>query len=77
MDVDFSQDASLVLNENYYPGWASDFGPAYERGGRAAFKVPAGKHTVVLAYRPVNVEIYAGLTALGLVGVAVALFIRR
>ncbi|MEO7435338.1 MAG: hypothetical protein ABI080_07585 [Candidatus Binatia bacterium] len=77
VEVDFTQEASLVLNENYYPGWASDFGPAYERGGRAAFTIPTGTHTVVLAYRPVNVEIYAALTALGLVGVAVALFIRR
>ncbi len=77
VEVDLGKAASLVLNENFYPGWASGFGPAYEKGGRPAFKIPAGKHTVMLAYRPVGVEIYAGLTLLGLAGVAVALFIRR
>ncbi len=77
VEVELTQPATLVLNGNYFPGWASTFGPAFDKGGRPAFKIPAGTHTVMLAYRPVNVEIYGALSALGLVGVAVALLIRR
>jgi hypothetical protein len=76
VEAEFTKAGSIVLNENYYQGWASDFGPANERGGRPEFKIPAGTRTVTLRYQPRYVEIYATMTAVGLMWLAITLLKR-
>lgn len=70
----------LVISQTGYPGWratvdgrAAPILPA--NGAFQAVPVPAGSHTVVLAYRPASFGIGAGLslaTLLGLAGLALA-----
>jgi uncharacterized membrane protein YfhO len=50
------QETTLVLNENYYPGWVAQIEGnsivASELNGLKTFRVPAGEHDVRISYQP-------------------------
>ena len=74
----------LVFSEVYYPGWQATIDGQPAELGRVnyvlrAMKVPAGKHEVVLEFRPASVSttntvayIAIALILLALLGAAVA-----
>ncbi|QSQ11481.1 hypothetical protein [Myxococcus landrumensis] len=52
IDVDATQPAVLLVNQNWHPGWKSAQGEVVSRDGLLGVQVPAGKHQVVLSFRP-------------------------
>jgi hypothetical protein len=68
---------TLVLNQNYMPGWTASGVEAevYDRGGLVAVDVPAGQGSVTFAYRPRCLWPGAGVTLASLV--AAFFFCRR
>jgi hypothetical protein len=66
-------DGMVVLSDAFYPGWRArvDHQPAgiYEvNGAMRGVRVPRGRHTVTMRYRPVSVYLGAALTLLGILG---------
>lgn len=51
LDVDASAPTTILVNQNWARQWRSDVGAARSEEGLLAIDVPAGKHTVTLAYR--------------------------
>jgi hypothetical protein len=71
--ADMACDGMVILSDAFYPGWRArvDHRPAgiYEiDGAMRGVRVPRGKHTVTMRYRPVSVYLGAALTLLGILG---------
>jgi hypothetical protein len=67
--VQTAEPATLVVNQNYDPGWQSPTAPVVAAHGLISMSVPAGDHTVELHYRPFSVvlgAIISGCSALAL-----------
>ncbi|HUO05331.1 MAG TPA: hypothetical protein VMU16_09055 [Candidatus Binataceae bacterium] len=65
-DVDVPAPATLVVNQNYDPGWQVASGPGHQisQSGLLAVTVPAGKSEIVIGYRPWSVVFGALITIL-------------
>ena len=68
----------LVLNDTYYPGWSAevdgrgvDIKPA--NSAFRAIEIPAGRHRVTFAYRPLSVYAGAALSVLAIAVIAAGL----
>jgi hypothetical protein len=75
IEVRVSGPGRLVMSEVAYPGWQADIDDqpaaiAVEHGLLRAVDLGPGAHTVVFTFRPLSVSAGAGLTALGLAGLA-------
>ena len=74
--VDAPEPATLVVNQNYYPGWRLTSAPGTLDPGAAlvTVRLPAGPHDVVLVYRPQHI---AGAFGITLITILVAIAIWR
>ncbi|MCC6859853.1 MAG: YfhO family protein [Bryobacterales bacterium] len=75
VDAQLPCPARVVISEPYFPGWKARVAgrsvPIREvHGALRAVDLPAGRHTIVMTYRPLSVYAGAALTALGLLGCA-------
>ena len=63
-DVDAAAPATLVINQNYFPGWRleSDSGAWSPHDGLLAVELPPGHHEVILVYRPQKLWLGLALT---------------
>ncbi|MBX5481945.1 MAG: hypothetical protein IRZ16_08935, partial [Myxococcaceae bacterium] len=69
--LSLTRDATLVVNQNWHPGWKSDVGEVFSDEGRLAVKVPASAKKVTLWFLPrsgvggmlVSAWAFAGLVA--------------
>ena len=80
IDVDMGCRGMLVVSDNWFPGWiaALDQKPARIWKIDTAFRgvvVPAGRHRVVMNYRPASV--YAGLACWSAGLIFAAFLVRR
>lgn len=76
-DIASDKGGVVVFSEVYYPGWTATIDGEEAELGRAdyllrALKVPAGRHKVVLEFRPATVAVTEGI---GLGAVAVVLLL--
>ena len=60
-DVECQQDGIVVFSEIYYPGWTATIDGHLAELGRVnyvlrALRIPAGKHEVVLSFKPASVK---------------------
>jgi hypothetical protein len=82
-DVTSDGDVYLVLKQAWYPGWRATVDgrrvPIYRADlALQAVAVPAGRHTVIVDYRPASVLVGAAVSVAGLVFLlVVALLARR
>jgi hypothetical protein len=67
MEVEYDAPAAstLVLNQNYFPGWWADRERAFAHGGLVATPVPAGRGRVIFSYRPASVLVGTVVSAGG------------
>jgi hypothetical protein len=65
-DVDTRAPATLIVNQNYYPGWSlvGSAGELYSHDGLLAVRVPAGRSEVTLAFQPTHFWLSVLLTFL-------------
>jgi hypothetical protein len=61
-----SRPATLLVNQNFQPGWRSSIGQARSEDGLLAVDLPAGEHEVVLRMWPSGVTVGLALMALAL-----------
>jgi len=75
VEADLSCPAAVVVSEPFFPGWRARIdgrsAPIREvHGALRAVDLPAGRHRIVMTYRPASIYAGAILTALGLLGCA-------
>ncbi|MHC1784814.1 MAG: YfhO family protein [Anaerolineaceae bacterium] len=80
LEVNSEGGAWLEIAETWYPGWTAEIDnkqvDIYPSNYIfKAVKVPAGRHTIVLAYRPVSFIAGAVITMISLVFVAIVLYL--
>ncbi len=77
-DVSMTESGTVLVNQNYYPGWSASPGTAIDHDGMLAVELPRGQHALVLRYVPPR--FWEGLTT-SLTGVfaclAVLFWVRR
>jgi hypothetical protein len=73
LDVDTKRPATLLVNQNYDPGWRAEGGEIASDGGLLAARVPAGRRTVTFRYLPRSFVIGAAVSLA--MAVAAALFV--
>jgi hypothetical protein len=63
-EVNVSVPSSLVVNQNYYPGWhlSSGNGELYSKNGLLAVRIPAGRNRIELVYAPEHILLAFALT---------------
>lgn len=63
-EVNVSAPSSLVVNQNYYPGWhlRSGNGELYSQNGLIAVRVPPGRNLIELVYAPEHILLAFALT---------------
>jgi hypothetical protein len=76
LETDTTEKGYLILSETYRPGWSAEVDGKERpvlRAQRAfrAVAVPAGRHQIVLAYRPTSLLVGALLSFLALLGLIV------
>jgi hypothetical protein len=71
-----TRDDTLVLNQNYVPGWRAGGRAAADHGGLPSIRVPPGEHTIVFSYSPPTLPVGVALTAVT-AAVSVAATVRR
>lgn len=52
LDVTLHKDATLVINQNWHPGWRANVGQVRSENGRIAVDLPVGTHVVALRFWP-------------------------
>jgi len=73
LDVVADQPSRVLVNGTYDRGWRTDVGTLADEGKLLVLDLPAGRHHVTLRYWPHGLTLGFVLTALGLVGSAVAM----
>ena len=76
VEVETTDPALVVIAQPEYPGWRAqvdgdDVGIVRVDDAFPGVPVPAGRHTVILRYRPSDLPLATALTGLGLLGLAV------
>jgi hypothetical protein len=72
-DVELEEPALVVFNQTYAPDWIASVGRTIDHRRRLAVEVPAGRHRVVVRYRPAEIPWVTALLGLGaLLALAVA-----
>jgi hypothetical protein len=63
-EVNVSVPSSLVINQNYYPGWRlrSGNGELYAQNGLIAVRIPPGRNRIELVYAPEHILLAFALT---------------
>jgi hypothetical protein len=61
--VELKRKATLLINQNYHPGWHSSVGRVYDKDGLLAVELPAGKHEVRVRFLPRS-ALFGGLILL-------------
>jgi len=63
-EVNVPAAASLVVNQNYYPGWrlTNGHGELYAEKGLIAVRVPPGRQRIELVYAPEHILLALALT---------------
>jgi hypothetical protein len=74
IDTTLTRDGTLLVNQNWHPGWHSSFGRVVSRDGLLAVELPPGERVVTLAFRPWSAVAgttvtLAALAALAILGV--------
>jgi hypothetical protein len=77
LDVDVKRPATVLVNQNWGPGWRAVGGALVEGGdgGLLAARVPAGRHTLQLHYSPTSFWLGAAVSLLAL-ALAIALVVQ-
>jgi len=73
VEVDAKEPARILFNTAYDKGWRSDVGAASEQSKQLVVDVPAGKHRMLVRYRPPTFVRGVVLTILGTIGSIFAL----
>src|SRR5262249_58594125 len=68
VEVDAAQPTRILLNTTYDKGWRASVGTVVDHDKELAVDVPAGRHHLLVRYRPKTLTLGMVLTALGLVG---------
>jgi hypothetical protein len=82
VETDTSEEGYVILTETYRPGWRAEV-DGEERPvlrAQSAFRgvaVPAGRHRIVLTYRPTSLILGAALSLLALVGLILLFATKR
>jgi uncharacterized membrane protein YfhO len=66
LDVEASRPATVIVNQNYGPGWRAEGGTLENQGGLLTARVPAGHHTVTFWFRPPGFSVGLLVTATSL-----------
>jgi hypothetical protein len=74
--VELTRAGTLLINQNYHPGWHSSLGSVVQRDGLLAVELPAGKHEVQLRFRPRS-AVFGGLISLASIAFAVGWWTGR
>jgi hypothetical protein len=76
--VDTPEPTQLIVNQNYYPGWrlTSTPGTLDQKAALLTVDLPAGRHDVVLVYRPQHILGAFGITLIAIIG-AIAIWRRE
>ena len=63
-EVNVSGPSSLVVNQNYFPGWrlSSGNGELYSKNGLIAVRIPPGRNRIELVYAPEHILLAFALT---------------
>jgi hypothetical protein len=74
VDATLTHPATLLVNQNWNPGWRASIGRVVSRDGLLAVELPSGAHVVTLAFRPWSAVAgttvsLAALVALAMLGV--------
>ncbi|TLN17417.1 YfhO family protein, partial [bacterium] len=82
LDVEAGQDGWLVIADTWYPGWQASVDGQVVTISRAHYvfrglPLPAGRHLVVIEYRPWWIWPATGLSLLGILSIAILLFLGR
>lgn len=65
--VDLKRPGTLLINQNYHPGWHSAQGEVVAKDGLLAVELPAGAHEVQLRFRPRSALFGGAITLASLV----------
>ncbi len=74
--VALTRPSTLLINQNYHPGWHSSVGTIGQRDGLIAVELPAGTHEVHVRFRPRS-AVFGGLITLASLAFAFAWWTRR
>jgi hypothetical protein len=78
LDVELCRPATVIVNQNFGPGWRVTGGTIANQGGLLAVRVAQGHHGVTFRYLPRSVVIGATVSLLGALGAALfVLTVRR
>ena len=77
LDVDVARPATVLVNQNFDPGWRASGAEVVNEGGLLAARVPAGRGTVTFVYRPRSFVVGGVISLLTLLGALAYLIFRR
>jgi hypothetical protein len=67
--VSLKRPGTLLINQNYHPGWHSSVGTTVARDGLLAVELPAGEHELHVRFRPRS-AVFGGLITLASIAFA-------
>jgi hypothetical protein len=74
--VSLTRPGTLLINQNYHPGWHSSIGKVVAREGLLAIELPAGEHAVKVRFRPRS-AVFGGMITLASIVFAVGWWMQR
>jgi hypothetical protein len=77
LDVDLRRPATVIVNQNFGPGWRVTGGTIANEGGLLAVRVPQGHHGVTFRYLPRSVVIGGTVSLLAALGAAIFVLVVR
>ncbi len=77
VDVGANQGDTLVLNQNFNPGWTSDTGAVRSYNGLISVDIPNGSHEITLYYKSNAFNLGLIITALSILAAALILIKSR
>jgi hypothetical protein len=78
LEVDLRRPSTVIVNQNFGPGWRVTGGTILSQDGLLAANVPAGRHEVAFRYLPTSVVVGGVVTAVSALAAAVfVVMVRR
>jgi hypothetical protein len=77
LDVDLRRPATVIVNQNFGPGWRATGGTIANEGGLLAVRVPQGQHRLTFRYLPRSVLIGGAISLLAALGATAFVVMTR
>jgi hypothetical protein len=77
LDADLRRPATVIVNQNFGPGWRATGGTIANEGGLLAVRVPQGQHRLTFRYLPRSVLIGGAISLLAALGAAAFVVMTR